>query len=751
MTKHIALLLAALLCGTLATAQDLEQMMQPLPLDAETRHGTLPNGLTYYIRHNERPRGQANFYLAQKVGSVLEEDDQRGLAHFLEHICFNGTTHFPGNDVIRYLESIGVKFGAQLNAYTSVDETVYNINNVPTAREATIDSCLLILHDWSHDLTLDPVEIDKERGVVHEEWRLGNSAIMRIYERQLPKLMSDSRPGNRLPIGTMEVVDNFPPEALRAYYERWYRPDQQAVIVVGDLDVERTEAKIRELFSPIEMPADPAERVYYGVPDNAEPIVVTDHDREQTLPIVLVFNKHADLVDTPQERNTLAYIIACYVRDMALDMLNERLEEMSLDPTVPYINAAVSDGDFILSKVTKALETFIAPKEGRLDEALTKVMQEVYRAAEHGFTATEYDRVRSDFLSEVEALYNNRLTTDTHSYIRECVENFLDNEPMPGIEAEYTLYNAIAPSIPVEAVNAVFAELVSRSDTNLVILSINPEKEDYTQPTEEELLVAVHKAQQTPLEAYEDKAKDEPLIPHLPEPGRIVAEEEGMYGSTVLTLSNGARVIYKQTDFKDNEIIMNAFSPGGSGRYGVEDKYTLAMESALVGASGLGDFTSTELQKALAGVQASVNPSIDARWEHLSGATVPKDLRTMFELTYLSFQPLHRDDKAAASVMEQMALVLRNQSLNPDKALRDSIQTTLYGDNPRLVLLREEDLDKVSYDRALEIYADRYADASDFTFAFVGNFDTDSLRAYTEQYIATLPTVERDDTPVDNH
>ncbi|MCD8285592.1 MAG: insulinase family protein, partial [Prevotellaceae bacterium] len=279
--NRIILILIALLSLSVGRAQDMSQLMQPLPLDPETRHGTLPNGLTYYIRHNERPQGQANFYIAQKVGSVLEEDDQRGLAHFLEHICFNGTKNFPGNEVIRYLESIGVKFGAQLNAYTSVDETVYNINNVPTEREETVDSVLLILHDWSHDLTLDPEEIDKERGVIHEEWRLRSSALMRIFERQLPRLMSNSRPGNRLPIGLMEVVDSFKPEALRAYYEKWYRPDLQAIIVVGDLDVDRTEQSIKDLFGPIPMPEDPAERVYYDVPDNEEAIVVSDSDKEQ--------------------------------------------------------------------------------------------------------------------------------------------------------------------------------------------------------------------------------------------------------------------------------------------------------------------------------------------------------------------------------------------------------------------------------------------------------------------------------------
>ena len=747
--KKLVFLFVTLLVSTLGFAQ-MEQMMQPLPLDPAVRYGKLPNGLTYYVRHNEHPRGQANFYIAQKVGSVLEEDDQRGLAHFLEHMCFNGTKNFPENQVIRYLETIGVKFGAQLNAYTSVDQTVYNINNVPTAREATIDSVLLILHDWSHDLTLDPKEIDKERGVIHEEWRLRSSATMRIFERQLPKLMSNSRPGNRLPIGTMEVVDNFKPEVLRAYYEKWYRPDQQAIIVVGDLDVDRTEQQIKDMFSPIEMPANAAEREYYGVPDNEEPIVVSDHDKEQTMPIVMICNKHEDLM--PREnKNTMPYLFVAYARNMMTAMLNLRLEELSLDPDVPFLQAGVADDDFLLSKVTKGFQTTIIPKEGRLEEAVTKVMAEVYRAARFGFTGTEYNRARTEFLSQLEAQYNNRETAETSGYIDECVNNFLDNIPMPGIEMKYNIFNSVAPQIPVDVVNQLLAQLVSVSDTNLVILNMNPEKEGYVQPTEEQLLAAVHSAQKMDLAPYVDNVKNEPLIPVLPKKGKIKKEEAGKFGSTILTLSNGVKVILKKTDFKDNEIVMHAYSDGGTGRYGVEDKYTLAMQSSLIDASGLGEFTSTELQKALAGVQASVSTGFSNRSEYLSGNAVPKDLRSMFELIYLHFKDLKRDEKAVASVMAQTAQALRNQSLNPMKAFSDSLQTALYGNNPRLVLLKEEDLAKVSYDRALEIYKDRFADASDFTFVFVGNFDNDSIRAYSAQYLATLPVVKRNDAPVDNH
>lgn len=740
----------ALLLTTTASAQGMEQMLQPLPYDAQTRYGKLDNGLTYYIRHNEYPKGQANFYIAQKVGSVQEEDDQRGLAHFLEHMCFNGTENFPENSLIRYLETLGVKFGAQLNAYTSIEETVYNINNVPTGREATIDSVLLILHDWSHNLTLDPKEIDKERGVIHEEWRLRTSAMQRILTRQLPKLMSNSRPGNRMPIGLMEIIDNFKPEVLRAYYEKWYRPDLQAIVVVGDLDVDRTEQSIKQMFSPIPMPENAAKREYYTVPQNDEAIVVSDHDKEQTMPIVLICNKHDDPLPREQ-RNSLAYMMTTVVKHMTMTMLNKRLDEKSLDPDCPYIEAGVEDGDFLLAK-TPAFQTTIVPKEGRLEEAIRTVMAEVYRAAEHGFTQGEFDRCRNEFLSQVEAQYNNREKTETGVYIHDYVRNFLDNIPIPGIEFENMLYHQTLPQLPVQMTNELIKSLVSVSDKNLVVLSVNPEKEGYVQPTEQQLLDAIHSAQQMKLEAYVDNVKNEPLIAKLPKPGKIKKEVSGPFDTQILTLSNGARVILKKTDYQDNQVLMRAYSEGGTGRYGVDDKYNLNLSGVLIGASGLGNFTDTELDKALAGIQASVSAQLGGRSEFLSGSAVPKDLRTMFELTYLHFAPLKRDDKAAQSALNQMKEMLRNQAANPMRAFSDSLQTTLYGaDNPRLVLMKEENVDKVSYDRVLEIYRDRFQGANDFTFVFVGNFDNDSIRQYICQYLASLPKVKRNDKAVDNH
>lgn len=751
MKKLLTLLLLFCAIFTIKAQTDdaaMQAMMQQLPIDQATRVGHLPNGLTYYIRHNEYPKGQANFYIAQKVGSVLEEDDQRGLAHFLEHMCFNGTENFPGNTLIDYLETIGVKFGQQLNAYTSIDETVYNIDNVPTAREATIDSVLLILHDWSHNLTLSPEEIDKERGVIHEEWRTRSSSMMRIFERQLPRLMSNSRPGNRLPIGTMEVIDNFKPEALRAYYEKWYRPDLQAIIVVGDLDVDRTEAQIKKLFEPIAMPENAAVREYFSVPDNAEPIIVSDKDKEQAHAAISIMIKHPQLV--PDElKNTVVGIVSNDNLGLAVNMLNNRLNEMTDDPATPFLSAGVSDGNFILAKKAYAFTIEVTPKEGLINEAMQAAMAEVYRAIKFGFTQSELDRVKAMITSQMESAYQNRDKRRTPSFIRECVQHFLEGEPMPGIEFEYQLYNELLPQLVLPMVNEALPSIISMSDSNLVVLSLNPDKEGYVQPTEEQLLANIHAAQQMELTPYVDKVKDEPLVPSVPADGSIVSERECKFGFREMVLSNGVKVYTKKTDYKDNEIIMNAYSRGGTSRYPLEDRYTLALMNTYIGSSGLGNFTRTELGKALAGKQASCSPSLSEWSEGLTGSCVPKDIRYLFELAYLHFQPLYRDDATVQSSLNSVRQSLHNRHVNPMTALQDSVQRTIYGRNPYLIIFEEEDLPKASYDRALQIYADRFADASDFNFYFVGNINEDSIRTYACRYLANLPVVKRNDSPVE--
>jgi len=752
--KLFALFLLAL-TATAAVAQTPEEMeemqrqmfAQPLPVDQKVRIGRLDNGLTYYIRHNEEPKNQAFFYIAQKVGSIQEEESQRGLAHFLEHMCFNGTTHFPDSSLIEYLESIGVKFGAQLNAYTSVEETVYNIDNVP-AREGAIDSCLLILHDWSNSLSLDGKEIDKERGVIHQEWRMRNTGFTRILVRNLEKLMP-GRFGRRFPIGLMSVVDEFPHDTLRAYYQKWYRPDLQGIIVVGDVDVDQIEGKIQKLFSPITVNQPVAKREYYSVPDNTEAIVVSDKDPEVTSQVVMISMKHEATPDSV--RNQLGTYLEQYVKSVATGVLNQRLQELSLKPECPYQGASVDDGDFLLSsKKTGAFNIQIVPKEGRLEEAVQAVMAEVYRAQQHGITSGEAGRQVMEIISNMEQLYNNREKQKSIGYAREYYRSFLNNEAIPGIEVEFQLVQQILPQLPVEAYGEFLKEVVTRTDSNLVVLALNPEKEGLEIPTEQQLLNAIHAAQGMTLEAWVDNVKTGPLVTELPKPGKIVKEQAGPCDSKVLTLSNGVRVILKPTDFKDDEILMTAWSKGGGmGRYGNKERIDLEAWDDVAALSKLGDFTQTELTKALAGRNVGVSFGADIRNQSLNGHCSRKDIATLFELIYLHFQPRQKDLDAFGAYKEQTKEALRNKDLNPMSSLSDSIQATLLGHNPRIKPMTEAEVDLINYDRILEMYADRFADASDFTFLFIGNIDEPLVRFHAEQYLATLPKVKRNDTPVD--
>ena len=745
--KQILMTAVLGLCALQAAAQDMSQLMQPLPVDPKVRVGHLDNGLTYYIRHNEEPKNQAFFYIAQKVGSIQEEESQRGLAHFLEHMCFNGTTHFPDSSLIEYLEGIGVKFGAQLNAYTSVEETVYNIDNVP-AREGAIDSCLLILHDWSHDLTLDGKEIDKERGVIHGEWRMRNTGFTRILVKHLEELMSGSRYGRRFPIGLMEVVDECPYDTLRAYYHKWYRPDLQGIIVVGDIDVDQVEGKIKNLFGPITVKQPVAKREFYSVPDNTEAVVVSDSDPEVTSQVVMISMKHPAIPDSM--RNTLPIYLAENIIGTANSVLNQRLHELSLKADCPFQGASVGDGEFLLSsKVTAAFNVEIMPKEGRVEEAIKAVMEEVYRVDEFGFTKGEIDRAVLNKLSGMEQLFNNREKQRSINYAHEYYRSFLNNEPIPGIETEYQMLKQVYPQIPAEAFSQTIQQYISRSDTNLVVLSLNPEKEGLAIPTKDQLLGAIHAAQQSQLTAWVDNVKTGPLIENLPKAGKVKKEAAGPCDSKVLTLSNGVKVIMKQTDFKDDEIRMMAWSDGGVGRYPVSERINLEAFDGVMGRSKIGGFTSTELTKALAGKNVSSSANVSLREENFSGFSSKKDIQTLFELIYMTFQPREKDEESVASYLASLREELRNKDLNPMSSLQDSIQATLYGHNPRLKPMTEAEVDQVNYDRILEIWKDRFADASDFTFIFLGNIDEQQIRELSAQYLATLPKVKRKDKPVD--
>ena len=731
--KRLFAIFAALLFAALAFAQQ----MPPIPIDPAVRIGKLDNGLTYYIRHNEEPKGQANFYIAQKVGSILEEEEQRGLAHFLEHMCFNGTQHFPGNGVIKYCESIGVKFGAELNAYTSIDETVYNIDNVPVARiPSSIDSCLWILHDWADGLLLNPEDIDSERGVIHEEWRSRTGAQNRMLEKILPEIYPGNRYGERLPIGLMSVVDFFPYQRLRDYYEKWYRPDQQGIVVVGDIDVDAVEARIKEIFGTIAAPVNPAERYYVQVEDNIEPIVSIAKDKEQPYAMTFIFNKHDAYPD--EMKGDLGYLIYKLALDAMHMMASDRIKEILQSPNPPFIQADISDDDFLVSKTKKAFQGIAVSSETEMLKAMTTLYREMLRIARNGFTESEFDRCKADYMSSLENAYNQREKVKSAAFCKEYVRHFIDNEPIPGIENEFAMAQQLLPSISVEMVNQMLPSLVSPDMGNLVVMCMLPDKEGVTYPTETEIIDALKAVSDEKIEAYVDAVSDEPLMRELPVAGRVVKTGESKFGYKMYKLSNGATVYLKHTDFNPDEILMQAYSQGGTSLYPDSEALNLKTVPDILTVGGVGAFSPTELTKVLAGKKVSVSPTVGYYSESVSAKTTPKDLETMLQLNYLYFTALRSDAKAFESWRSRLAASLANREANPMAAVQDTIATTIYDNPARVSHLKASELDMLDYDRMMQIARERFADASDFTFIFTGNIDESAL-PLIEQYIASLP------------
>ena len=730
--------------ATVAVVSAVAQQMPDIPVDPAVRIGKLDNGLTYYIRHNAWPEQRAEFYIAQKVGSIQENDDQRGLAHFLEHMAFNGSKHFKGNELLRWCESVGVKFGTDLNAYTSIDQTVYNISNVPTTREGIIDSCLMILWDWADGLLLEQEEIDKERGVIHEEWRLRTSAQMRMLERDLPKLYPGSKYGHRMPIGLMEIIDNFERPFLQSYYEKWYRPDNQGIIVVGDIDVDQVEQKIKTMFSQIAKPAaDAAKVVLEDVPDNAEPIVVIDKDKEQRINMVEVMIKHDPMPDSI--KTSLVYLLANYMKNTALGMLNSRLGEMAQEPECPYLQAQVSDGTYLLSKTKDALDIVVVPKDGKMNEALQRVFAEVRRAAEFGFTATEYGRSKANTLSALDKQYSNKDKRYNSSFVNQYVQHFLANEPIPSLDDYYQLMKQVVPALPLENINMIMKELVPANDSNLVALSFNQEKDDAVYPTEEGLLGAIKAARAEKLEAYVDNVKDEPLMTTMPKKGSIVKEvKNDKFGYTELTLSNGVKVVLKKTDLKKDQVLLSGEGFGGSALYDVKERANIQLFDDVVEASGLAGFSHTELIKALAGKIAGASLSMSTQRTNINGSSTPNDVETMLQLVYLYMTgDIKKDQQSVDQLMQTLEVQLKNRLLQPEAVFGDSLNLTLTCHNPRFKNIGVEDLKDVNYDRILEMAKERTANAAAFTFTICGNFDEAAIRPLIEQYIASLPSQKK--------
>ena len=713
--KRNIFILALILASVAMNAQQ----PVPLPIDQEVRYSQLPNGLTYYIRHNEEPKQRCEFHIAQSVGAVLEEDNQNGLAHFLEHMAFNGTEHFPGKGIITYFESIGVNFGGNINAYTSIDETVYRLSDVPTIREGIIDSALLVMRDWSCGLSLIGEEIDAERGVIREEWRTGNNANRRLWKQSRAKMFPGSQYAKRDVIGDTAVINNFAHQALRDYYHKWYGPDNQAIIVVGDIDVDVIENKIKALWADVPERTNRGERPLYSVDDNKEPIVaiVTDKEAQQTR--VQLYWKHPQTPSYMQSTNMSYLLERC--RDLIGAMLDTRFEEAAMKPDAPFVGAGA--GYFELVKLRDAFTAIAVAKEGQETKAYKALLYEIEKMRRYGFTESELEVAKANMLSEFEQSYNSRKTRQNIAYAREYIRNFEDKEPIPGIEFEYEFIKQMLPLVDLDMINNI-AKKQLVGDENVIVCITGVEKEGVNIPTEELAVAMLRTMREMDIEPPVSEKIERPLVELVPKKGKIKKQIINLaVGTTEWILNNGVRVVFKNTDFRHDQILMEAFSQGGLSLVPTEDLPSAALATSIVEMSGLGSFSYTELQKALAGKQVSVRATIDDYEETMTGTSTVRDLETMLQLTYLSFTEPRRDEQAFQTMMAMLHNQLKNKEKNPKAIFRDSLSLFSTNHSERTLIMNEQLLEHIDMDKALEYYRQRFANPSDFTFTFVGQID----------------------------
>jgi zinc protease len=718
--------------------------MGTLPIDPNTKKGVLDNGMTYYIRANQEPRGQAEFFIAQKVGSIEENESQRGLAHFLEHMAFNGLQHFPDKDLFKFTEGIGVKFGYNLNAYTSFDRTVYNISAVPISREGIIDSCLLVLYDWACGLMLEQDAINEERGVIREEMRTRDNASMRIYEKIGLQVMPGNIYSVRWPIGLESVIMNFKRQEIVDYYHKWYRPDHQGIIIIGDFDADKIEAKVKELFGRIPKPAEAQELVIAPCENNEEPLVAVETDLEMTQSGISINFKHE--VMPVEVKLSQAGLILGYVNSIISSIFSERFDEIVQKPNAPFMGAYGYNGSFFLTNQTDAFSATANCKEGGIEEAYKALVTELTRVKQHGFTAGEYERAKSEYLSNLEKSYNERNTRKSGSYAQECVRNFVDDEVMPGIETEYGMLSQVVPHLDVNVINQMVQGLIT--DENIAIYAYGPKKDGLAYPTKERLVELYKQIMVTEVAPLEDKVSDEPLIAKLPKKGKISKKTtDAKYGATVYTLSNGIKVIAKKTDFKDDEILFTASSFGGYSLFDLKDAANLkALNAGVISIGGYGNFSATDLNKTLAGKIANVGTGVGELTQNINGSCTPKFMETMFQLIYLKATAPRYDEEAFQSWAERTKSQLAQQSLNPMMDFLDTLYSEINNRHPFKMMLKAEDIDKVDYKRCLELYKQRLANMGNFTFTFVGNIDEKIFENYLAQYIAVLPTTKAKET-----
>jgi len=713
-------------------AQDFSaQLTEEIPFDSKVVKGKLDNGLTYYIRPNDKPENKVELRLVINAGSILEDDDQQGLAHFCEHMCFNGTEHFEKNELVSYLQSLGIEFGGDLNAYTSFDETVYMLP-VPTEDPETVDKGLLVLRDWANGVLFTDEEIDKERGVILEELRIGQGAQQRMRDEYFPVMFKNSMYAERLPIGKKDILENFEYETIRRFYHEWYRPDLMAVVAIGDLDVDEMKQKIEDKFGDIKMPEKYRERKEFEVPDHQETYISVVSDKEAPYTMIQLMYKD----DTEETK-----IWNDYRRDLAESMYNgmlrARLTELTKSANPPFMFGSTSYGGMVRTK--NAYSSFAVVGPDGIENGLKTLLVENEKVLQHGFTQTELDRYKKEYLKRLEKQYNEREKTESERYVYEYINNFLEDEPSPGIEAEYKFAQKALPTIKLEEVNALAKDWIK--DYNRVVVITAPEKEGMVLPKEEEVRTWLDEADKTKVDAYVDATSDRPLMDKIPAPAPIASMEKmEEIGVEVLTFDNGLRVVIKPTDFKNDEILVSAYSFGGTSLYNDEEFESAGYGSQLVSESGVNGFSKIELEKLLSDKNIRINPYIGDIEEGFNGNSTPKDFETLLQLIHLYFTAPNYNEEAFQSIIKKQKMFLPNLLQDPSTWYRDQVNRIVNDNNIRGGYIPSiEDLDKLSFDVAKRAYSERFANAGDFIFFFVGNIDMDKDVKLIQQYLGSLP------------
>ncbi|MEZ4878958.1 MAG: insulinase family protein, partial [Chitinophagales bacterium] len=714
-----------------------EALKMPIPLDPSVRYGTLPNGMKYYIKQNKKPENRVEMRLAVNAGSNQEDENQLGLAHFVEHMAFNGSKNFAKNDLVNFLEGAGVKFGAHLNAYTSFDETVYMLQ-LPTDKADVLDKGLLVFEDWASGLSFDPTEIDKERGVVVSEWRTGQGPDMRMTYKFLPVAYKDSRYAKRLPIGDTAILKNAPYNVFTKFYKDWYRPDLMAMCIVGDINVDSMEQEVIKRFSPIKNPTNERPKVEYELPEHKETLVSINTDAEATGQRVYIMYKHPKT-----EINTLQGYGSYVANQLFNTMYSQRLAEITQKPDAPFAYASGSYDEE--TRKNDAFNAFAIVKKGQIKEAISVLLTENERIKQHGFTQSELDRAKIDLLKSLEDALKEKDKTESRSLVMEYVYNYLKGIPAPGIDVEYQLANAIVPQLPLEIFQEMAKEYIS--DENAVIIVTAPESEKANIPSEAAILALDKSIKASKIDAYVDVVSNEPLMENIPTAGKVVkTEKNDKYNITTWTLSNGAKVVVKPTDFKNDEILFGAYSPGGTSQYSDDDFMSADYSNLIISESGISNFDAITLNKMLIGKTVEVGPFVGELSDGFEGSTTPKDVETMLQLVNLYFTAPRKSKDDFNTLMQKQHAMYDNLLENPQYYFLNEYYNTIYKNSIRRSLPTKEALDKVDFEKAFKFYGERFSNAADFTFYFVGNIDVNTLQPLVETYLGSIPSSDKKET-----